>query len=104
MGLWSPAAGLGAWTLAVHAWDLLRVVTVIFITSTIVWYQVNSRERTQLHPSTENRIKDLLSVALPIRTRPSIPLSQSIPSGSFHESLILLHQRADRLKTTITEN
>ena len=25
-------------------------------------------------------------------------------SGSFHKPLILLHQRADRLKTTITEN
>ena len=48
----------------------------------------------------ENWIKDLLSMALPIRTRPSIPLSQSIPSGSFHKPLMLLHQRADRLKTT----
>ena len=37
-------------------------------------------------------------------TRPSFPLSQSFPSGSFHKPLILLHQRADRLKTTITEN
>ena len=25
-------------------------------------------------------------------------------SGSFHKPLILLHQKADRLKTTITEN
>ena len=66
--------------------------------------RVNSREGTQLHPSTENRIKDLLSMALPIRTRPSFPLSQSLPSGSFHKPLILFHQRADRLKTTITEN
>ena len=31
-------------------------------------------------------------------------LSQSLPSRSFHKSLILLHQRADRLKTTVTEN
>ena len=34
-------------------------------------------------------------MVLPIRTRPSIPLSQSIPSGSFHKPLILLHQWAD---------
>ena len=54
MARWWPAAGLGAQTVAVHAWDLLREVTVIFITSTIVWPQVNSREGTQLHPSTEN--------------------------------------------------
>ena len=49
-------------------------------------------------------IKDLLSMALPIRTRPRFLLSQSLPSGSFHKPLILFHQRADRLKTTITEN
>ena len=34
-------------------------------------------------------------MALPIRTRPSFPLSQSLPSGSFHKPLILLHQRAE---------
>ena len=81
-------------TVEVHAWDLLREVTIIFITSTIVWPQVNSREGTQLHPSTENWIKDILNMAQLIRTRPSIPLSQSIPSGSFHKPLILIHQRA----------
>ena len=32
------------------------------------------------------------------------PLSQCLPSRSFHKPLILLHQKADRLKTTITEN
>ena len=31
--------------------------------ATIVWAQVNSREGTQLHPSIENWIKDLLSMA-----------------------------------------
>ena len=79
-------------------------VTITFITSTIVWSQVNSKEGTHLLPSTENWIKDLLSMAPPIRTRPSFPLSQSLPSGSFPKPLILLHQRADRLKTTITGN
>ena len=72
--------------------------------ATRVWPQVNNREGTQPHPLTENCVKDLLSMALPIRTRPSFPLCQSLPSGSFHKPLILLHQRADRLKTTITEN
>ena len=61
----------------------------------------NNREGTQPHPSTENWIKDSLSMAPPIRTRPSFPLSQSLPLGSFHKPLILLHQRADRMKTTI---
>ena len=36
--------------------------------------------------------------------RPSVPLSQPLPSGSFHKPLILIHQRMDRKKTTITEN
>ena len=102
-GQWWPAAGLGALSVAVHTWHLLKEVTIIFITSTIVWPQVNSREETQLHPSTENWIKDLLSMALPIRARP-VSHCQSLPSRSFHKALILLHQRADRLKTTTTEN
>ena len=70
---WPAAAGLGALNVAVHACDLLKEVAIIFITSTIVWPQVNSREGSQLHPSTENSTKDLLNMALPIRTRPSFP-------------------------------
>ena len=31
VGWWWPAVGLGAWAVAVHAWDLLREVTIIFI-------------------------------------------------------------------------
>ena len=87
VGQWWPTAGLGALSVAVHPWDLLKEVTIIFTTSTIVWPQVNSREGTQLHQSTENWIKDLLSMAPPIRTRPSFPLSQSLPSGSFQSLL-----------------
>ena len=64
----------------------------------------NNSEGTQSHPSTENWIKDLLSMAPPIRTRPRFPHSQSLPSGSFYKPLILLHQGADRMKATITEN
>ena len=84
--------------------DLLKEVAIIFITSIIVWPQVDKRKGTQPHPSRENWIKDLLSMVLPIRTKPSFPLSKSPPSVSFHKPFILLHQRADRLKTTITEN
>ena len=90
-----PAAGLGALSAAVHAWNLLKENSIIFITFNIVWPQVNSREGTQLHPSTENWIKDLLSMDPVIRIRPSFPLSQSVPSGSSHKPLILLHQRAE---------
>ena len=41
----------------------------------IVWPKVNNREGTQLHPSKENWIKDLLSMAPPIRIKPNFPLS-----------------------------
>ena len=101
VGRWWPAAGSGALSVAVHAWDLLKHIAIIFITSTIVWPQVNNREWTQPHSSTENWIKDLQRMALPIRTRPSFPLSQSLPSGSFHKPLFLIG--VDRMKTTITK-
>ena len=72
VGQWWPAAGLGAQSTAVHAWDPLKGTTIIFITSTIVWPQVNNRKGTQPHPSTENWIKDLLSKAHPQFIRQTI--------------------------------
>ena len=41
---WWPAAGLGALSVAVHACDPLKEVTIIFIAFTIVWPQVNDRD------------------------------------------------------------
>ena len=82
MSWWWPDAGLEALSVAVHAWDLLKEVTIVFITSTIVWPQANSREGTQLHLSTENWIKGLLSMVPAIRTRPNFPLSQPTITGN----------------------
>ena len=53
--------------------------------------------REQPCPSIENWIKDLLSMIPLIRTSPSFPHSQSLPSGSFHKPLILISQRAERI-------
>ena len=64
---------VGALSVAVRSSDLLKEVPIIFIASTIVWPQVNNRKGTQPHPSTENWIGDLLSLALPIRTDPVSP-------------------------------
>ena len=66
---------MGALSAAEHAWDLLKGVTIIVITSTIVWPQVKYREGTQPDPSTENWIKDLLSVAPPSEQDPVSPRS-----------------------------
>ena len=76
------AAGLGALSVAVPAWYLLKEFAMTFITSTIVWPHINSREETQFYPSTENWIKDLLSMVLSMTSRPSFPLSQYLALGS----------------------
>ena len=65
--------------------------------------QTTGREHSPTH---QQKIGLKICWAWPcsIRTRPSFPLSQSLPSESFHKPLILIHQRADRMKATITEN
>ena len=45
-----PAARLEALSAAVRAWDLLKEVTIIFITSTIVWPQVKQQEGNTAWP------------------------------------------------------
>ena len=59
--------------------------------------QTTEREHSPAHQQ-KIGLKRLLSMALLIRTRPSFPYSQSLPAGSFHKPLILLHQRGDRMK------
>ena len=65
--------------------------------------QITRREHSPTHQQ-KIGLKVLLSMVPLTRTRPSSPHSQSLPSGSFHKPLILIHQRGDRMKTTITEN
>ena len=43
------AAGLGSLSAAVYAWDLLKEVTAIFITSTAVWLQVKQGGYSPTH-------------------------------------------------------
>ena len=50
----------------------------------------------------KNWIKDLLSKALPIRTRSSFPLSQSLLSGSFHNRLKTIIRKLINLITWTT--
>ena len=99
-----PAAGLGALSEQCVHGTFWRRLPLFLLLPQKFGLRSNNREGTQPQPSTENWIKDLLIMVPPIRTRPSFPLSQSLPSGSFHKPLILLYQRADRVKTTITGN
>ena len=66
--------------------------------------QTTGREHSTHPTSTENWVKDLLSMAPPNRARPIFPHSQSFLSRSFHKPLILIHQRADRMETIVKEN
>ena len=68
-GLWQ---GQGHWIQL----DLLKEV-LYFHYPTIAWFRSNNREGIQPHPSTENWVKDLLNMTLPIRPRPKFP-SQSV--------------------------
>ena len=103
-GPW-PASGSEALTAAVlggaaSGHDLLQVVT---ITPTVLLTQLRI-QGTYPNYQDKNWIKDLPSLALLTRARSSFPHSQFLPSGSFHKPLTLIHQRADRMKTTVTEN
>ena len=49
VGQWWPAAGLGVLSAAVCAWDLLKEVAIILITSTIVWPQVQQQRGNTAH-------------------------------------------------------
>ena len=94
-------AGSEALSVAVRAWDLLKEVHYLhYLRHSLASGKTTGREHNLAH---QQKI-DLLSMAPSIRTRPSFPHSQSLPSGSFHKPLILINQREDRMKTTITEN
>ena len=68
-----------------------------------VWYQVKQEGGKTASPISKVGL-DLLNLALPIRIRPSFPQSPFLSLGSFHKLLILICQRPDCMKTTITEN
>ena len=73
---WVGSGLLQGWGHWVCAWGLLKEVAIIFVTSTLrpsFGLKSNNREGTHPHPSIENWFKDLLNMALPIRTGPSCP-------------------------------
>ena len=86
----------GAWQATVHgvikSWTGLSDFTFLSFTIPQFGLRPNNREGTQLHPSIENWIKDLLSMALPIRTRPRFPHS----GPSHQEASISLYPQEGR--------
>ena len=104
MGHWQPVEGSGALSAAVFAWDLLKEVTIIFITSTIVsLLQVKQQGSNTALPISRKLDLRFTEYGPAYQNKTQFP-PQFLPSGSFHKPLILIHQRTDRLKTTITES
>ena len=59
MGQRWTAAWWEALSVAVCAWDILKEVAIIFITSTIIWYQVKQQgENTALPIKKKKKKKD----------------------------------------------
>ena len=86
IGWWWPAAGLGALSVAVCAWDLLKELHYLHhLHHSLASGQTTGRVHSPIHQQ---------KIGLKIYST----FTQSLPSGSFHKPLILIHQRADRIK------
>ena len=87
-----------------HAWDLLKEVAIIFITSNIVWSQVRHQggnTAMSINRKLDYRFTEKGSAH---QNKTQFPPQSDSLIRKFCKPLILLHQRTDRLKITITEN
>ena len=92
---WS-AAGSGALSEAVRAWDLFKEVPVIFITSTIVWPQVKqqggntapsiNRKRAWPHPSEQDPVSPSVSLFHQETSISPTPMVPIFPQKASHDT------------------
>ena len=98
MGQWWPASGLGALSVMVHAWNLLKEVSIIFFTSTIVWSLVTTeREHSPAH---QQKIGWKIYWAWPYPSEHD-PVAPTV-SLSHQETSISLLSLSLRMKATLT--
>ena len=100
----SGPAESGALSVAVHAqtfWESRHYLH--YLHQCLPSGQTTGREHSPAHQQ-KIGLKIYWAWLCPSEKDPVSPLSQSLLSGIFHEPLILIHQRADKMKTTITEN
>ena len=85
MGQQWTAAESGTLNTTVHTQVLLKEITKTVIAPTTVWPQAkNNREGTQPRPSTDNWIKDLLSIAPHQHLPPqSVSPNRKLPQASY---------------------
>ena len=88
-----PAAGLGPLCAAVCAWDLLKEVAIIFITSTIVWPQVKQQGGNTAPAINRKLDKRFIEHSPAHQNKTQFPPQSVSPTESFHKPLILLHQK-----------
>jgi len=89
---------LNSYTLATKNRETKELNTFTIATKIIKYLGINLPKETKIG------LKIYCTRPCPSEQEPVPPSGQSLPSGSVHKPLILLHQRADRLKTTVTEN
>ena len=95
VGQQGPIAGSGALNTTVPVQVLSKEVSIIVITPKVM----GENTALPINRKLDLRFTLILSMVPPIRTRPSFPHSQSLSSGSFLKPLILINQRANRMKT-----
>ena len=104
MGQWWPTEGSEALSAAVCAWDLLKEVTIILTTSTIVWPQVKQQGGNTAPTINRKLDKRFIEHSPAHQNKTQFPPQSVSPTESFHKPLIFIYQRAGRMKITITEN
>ena len=91
MGHWQPVEGSGALSAAVFAWDLLKEVTIIFITSTIVsLLQVKQQGSNTALPISRKLDLRFTEYGPAHQNKTQFPCSLSLPSENIHKPLILI--------------
>ena len=90
-----PAALLGSLSAAVCAWDLLKEVLIIFITTTIVWCQVKQQGGNTGPPNNRKLYYRFTEHGPAQQNKTQFP-PQSVSSiRKHHKPLILLYQKAE---------
>ena len=93
---------VGALSEAVPALALSKEVTIIFITSTIVWPQVKQLGGNTVPPINRKLDSRFTEHGPAHQNKTQFPPQSVSPIRKLPKPFILIHQRADRMKTTIT--
>ena len=83
--------------------EVLLQVAITTITPTTVWPQVKLQGGDTAPLISRKLAQRFTKHGLAHQGKIQVPPQPSLPLGSVHKPFILIHQRADRMKTTITK-